>query len=131
MPLTLTTVPAVLAALIDLGASVLPAGVVTIDGTPDTDNLPTEFLAVGVSRDEDEPGVDGALSDEGNGTASETYTVRCVLSTATGDTGTQAVRDRRTRTAALFSTYAGAVRADPYLGGVLVAGGRADIETYA
>lgn len=119
MPAVMTTVPAVLAALVTLGRAVLPAGTEVYDGAPDVDNLAAQFLSVGWSRDEDEAGVDGDLEDQGNNSASEDYDVHCVLSVATGDTGGTAVADRRAEVMALWSGFGQAVRADPSLGGVL------------
>ena len=118
MPMAMTTVPAVLSALVALGQAVLPA-VTVFDGAPDIDNLPDTFLSIGWSRDEDEPGVDGDLEDQGNYSASESYAVHCVLSVATGDTGGTAVADRRTEVMALWTAFGTALRADPSIGGAL------------
>jgi hypothetical protein len=131
MPATLTTVPAVLVALVALGEATLPSGFTVYDGPPDVDNLPGEFLCVGWSRDEDEAGVDGGTADEGNGTASETYAVHCLISVATGDVETGAVARRRARVTELFTAFAAALRADATLAGVLTAGGSATLGTWA
>jgi hypothetical protein len=126
MPTSLTTVPDVLLALIALGNTVLgSSGVTVLDGGPDEDNLPNEFLSIGWSRDEDESSVDGGLSDEGNYTSSESYAVHCILSVATGDQDSAAVVTRRARLASLFSVFGIALRADPMLSGTLTAGARA------
>jgi hypothetical protein len=130
MPAVLTTVPLVLNALVSLAEAALP-GVQVYDGPNDEDNLPAEYIAIGYSRDEEDSSVDGGASDDGNRTASEGYSVHCIISTASGDTGGTAVRDRRARTAALFGQFVSAVRADPTLGGTLVAGARADIGDFA
>lgn len=126
MPAILTTVPQVLLALIQLGKTVLP-DISVLDGPPDSDSPPPEFLSIGFSRDEDEAGVDGDTADEGNHVYSETYTVRCLISVATGDVDDGAVAARRARVAALFGTYATALRADPQLAGTLTAGGAAKL----
>lgn len=130
MPAAVTTVPAVLSALYQLGTATLP-GVEVYDGAPDIDNLPDEFLCIGWSRDEDDAAVDGDQSDEGNRTASESYQVHCILSVATGDTGTGSVAARRTRCADLLGLFAAALRADPSLGGVLVAGAAATLGSFS
>jgi hypothetical protein len=128
MPAIVTTVPTVLLALVQLGQTVLP-DVTVYDGPPDFDNLPPEYLCIGFSRDEDEAGVDGDTTDEGNHTSSEAYTVHCMLSVATGDT--DGIADRRARVAALFGTYAAALRADPQLGGTLTPGSSATLGTWS
>lgn len=130
MPTLMTTVPVVLSALVTLGATALP-GVQIYDGPNNEDNLPDEFLAVGYSRDEDESSVDGSLSDDGNYTASESYAVHCIISVATGDAHSSAVAERRTRCSALFGQFAMALRADPSLGGVLVAGAKATLGSFS
>jgi hypothetical protein len=130
MPALLTTVPLVLNALVSLAESTLP-GVTVYDGPNDEDNLPAQYIAIGYSRDEDDAAVDGGASDDGNRTASEGYSVHCIISTASGDTGGTAVSDRRTATATLFSQFAAVVRADPQLAGTLTAGARADIGDFA
>lgn len=130
MPAALTTVPAVLLALVSLGTTTLP-GVQVDDGAPDTDNLIGEFLSIGWSRDEDEASVDGITSDEGNHSSSETYAVHCILSVATGDTGPGAVAARRARCAELFTAFGTALRADPQLGGTLVAGAAATLGSWS
>lgn len=130
MPAEMTTVPAVLTALMQLGQTALP-GVQVYDGAPDVDNEPDEFLCVGFSRNEDDAAVDGQTADEGNHTASETYAVHCILSVATGDTDDGAVAARRVRCATLFGQFAAALRADPTLGRVLVAGAQATLGTFA
>ncbi|GLW32272.1 hypothetical protein [Actinoplanes regularis] len=126
MPAAVTTVPAVLLALVQLGQTAL-TGVTVFDGAPDTDNEPAEFLSIGFSRDEDDASVDGDTTDEGNHMSSETYAVHCILSVATGDSATGAVAERRARCAELFGALAAALRADPSLGGALTAGGRATL----
>jgi hypothetical protein len=130
MPALVTTVPAVLSALYALGVTALP-GVHVYDGPNNEENLPDEFLAVGYSRDEDESSVDGSLVDEGNNTSGESYSVHCILSVATGDADDSAVANRRTRCSALFSQFATALRADPSLGGTLVAGAKATLGSFA
>jgi len=130
MPTTLTTVPAALLALVALGQATL-SGVTVYDGPPDVDNLAGEFLCIGWSRDEDEAGVDGDTTDEGNGTSSETYAVHCLISVATGDVEVGAVSRRRARVAELFTTFATALRADATLGGTLTAGGMATLGTWS
>jgi len=130
MPAALTTVPDVLLALVALGQATLP-GITVYDGPPDVDNLPGEFLCIGFSRDEDEAGVDGGTSDEGNSTASETYAVHCILSVATGDVEVGAVSRRRARAAELFGLFATALRADPHLGGILSGGATATLGSWS
>lgn len=130
MPAVLTTVPQVLTALVALGGSTL-TGVKVYDGAPDDGDLPDEFLCVGFSRDEDDASVDGTTTDDGNRIGNETYAVHCILSVATGDTGAGQVAARRTRCAALFGAFATALRADPTLGGVLVAGAAATLGTFS
>lgn len=130
MPAVVTTVPAVLLALVQLGATSLP-GVTVYDGAPDVDNVPDEFLCVGFSRDEEDASVDGQAADEGNHSSSESYSVHCILSVATGDTETGAVAARRTRCAALFGQFAYALRSDPALAGALTAGARADLGSFS
>lgn len=130
MPIALTTVPDVLTALVTLGRSTL-TDLAIYDGPPDVDNLPGEFLSIGWSRDEDEAAVDGESSDDGNHTSSETYQVHCIISVATGDTDTGAIAARRARCATLFSQYATALRTDPQLGGVLVAGASATLGAFS
>jgi hypothetical protein len=130
MPTALTTVPAVLLALVQLGEATLP-DVRVYDGAPDVDNLPDEFLCIGWTRDEDESAVDGDTTDEGNYSSSETYTVHCILSVATGDVETGAVAARRARVAELFSTFTAALRADPQLAGTLVAGASATLGSWS
>ena len=130
MPAILTTVPAVLLALIQLGETTLP-DVTVYDGAPDVDNLPDEFLCIGWTRDEDESSVDGDTTDEGNHTSSETYSVHCILSVATGDTERAAIAARRTRVATLFGTFAAALRADPQLSGTLTAGASATLGSWS
>lgn len=130
MSATVTTVPAVLLALIQLGQAALP-GVTVFDGAPDTDNEPGEFLSIGFSRDEEDASVDGDTADEGNHVTSEAYAVHCILSVATGDLEAGAVAARRARCAELFGAFAGALRADPALGGALAAGGRADLGSWS
>lgn len=129
MPSTLTTVPTVLTALVALGQAALP-GVTVFDGAPHVDNEPPQFLCVGFSRDEDESSVDGTTVDEGNYTASESYAVHCILSVATGDAHATAVAEVRAACAALWSTFATALRADPALGGALT-GGRATVGSFS
>lgn len=131
MPADITTVPAVLSALVALGATTMPDPVKVFDGSPDTDQPPDEFLSIGFSRAEDEGSVDGDTTDQGNHTCAESYMVHCLLSVATGDTGPGTVAARRTRAAELWGMYAGAIRADPTLGGVLTAGGRASCTGFA
>lgn len=131
MPAALTTVPAVLTALVQLAQTVVPSMVDVYDGAPNTDAPADEYLAVGFSRDEDDASVDGDFTDQGNRTADETYLVRCLLSVATGDTEGTAVADRRARAAYLFGLFATAVRADPQLGGALTAGGTATVSAYS
>ena len=132
MPATFTTVPDVLLALVTLGtATVGAAGATVYDGAPDVDNIPPEFLSIGWSRDEDDASVDGDLTDEGNRTGSESYAVHCILSVATGDNDPAAVSARRVRVAQLFALFGNALRADPALGGILGAGGRADLGSYS
>lgn len=133
MPAILTTVPAVLAALVQLGQATLGAvGVTVYDGPPDVDNLPEEFLSIGFSRDEDDAAVDGTSSDDGNYISSEAYAVHCVLTVATGDVDVAAVTTRRARCAELFGLFATALRADPKLGGVLTAsGGTATLTSFS
>jgi hypothetical protein len=122
MPAALTTVPAVLSALVALGNATLAAESVTVyDGAPDVDNLPDEFLSIGFSRDEEDASVEGASTDDGNYTSSESFAVHCTLSVATGDVDSGGVAARRTRCAALFALFATALRADPTLGGALTA----------
>lgn len=130
MPTLVTTVPLVLNALVALGATALP-GVKVYDGPNDEDNLPGEFFAVGYSRDEDEASVDGNAADEGNRTGSEAYSVHCIISVATGDVDGAAVAARRARCAALFGQFATALRADPALGGTLVAGAMATLGSFS
>lgn len=130
MPAIVSTVPAVLSALCTLGASSLP-GVEIYDGPNNEDNLPDEYLAVGYSRDEDDSSVDGSLFDEGNNTSGESYSVHCILSVATGDADAGAVANRRTRCAVLFGQFATALRADPTLGGTLVAGAKATLGAFS
>ena len=127
MPASLTTVPDVLLALVELGQVSLGATFAVIDGPPDIDNLPDEFLCIGFSRDEDESSVDGDQSDEGNYSSSEMYAVHCLMSVATGDVDASAVAARRARVAQLFTLFGTALRSDPSLGGTLTAGGRAEI----
>lgn len=130
MPAALTTVPQVLLALTQLGQAVLP-DITVFDGPPDVDNLPGEFLCIGWSRDEDEASVDGDTSDDGNRTSSEAYAVHCMLSVATGDTETGAIAARRARAAELFGLFATALRVDPQLAGVLVAGAAATLGSWS
>jgi hypothetical protein len=132
MPVALTTVPAVLTALVALANTTLVGqGVTVFDGAPDVDNLPDEFLAVGFTRDEDEAAVDGTTNDSGNYTSSEAYDVHCILSCASGDTDASAVAVRRARCADLWSLFAIALRSDPTLGGVLIAGARAELGSWS
>lgn len=133
MPAILTTVPAVLAALVKLGEDTLltPEKVTVYDGPPDVDNLPAEFLCIGFTRDEDEASVDGSTTDDGNHISSESYAVHCMLSVNTGDMGPRAVGDRRTRCAALLGLFATALRNDPSLGQVLTAGARATLSDFS
>lgn len=130
MPTVVTTVPAVLTALVQLGQTALP-GVTVYDGAPDVDNEPLEFLCIGFSRDEDDASVDGATSDEGNHTAGETYAVHCTLSVATGDVEDGAVADRRARCSVLLGQFVAALRANPSLGGVLTAGASATLGAFS
>lgn len=130
MPTEVTTVPAVLTALVQLGQTVL-SEVKVYDGAPDVDNEPDEFLCIGFSRDEDDASVDGVSSDEGNHTSSEAYAVHCILSVATGDVEDGAVAARRARCATLLGQFAAALRADPTLGQVLVAGARATLGAFS
>lgn len=130
MPAILTTVPAVLTALVQLGQTVLP-GATVYDGAPNVDNEPDRFLCIGFSRDEQESSVDGTTVDEGNHTSSESYAVHCILSVATGDAHTTAVAEARAACAALWSTFAAALRADPTIGGALTAGGTATVGTFS
>jgi hypothetical protein len=132
MPNVVTTVPAVLLALVQLGQTTLagqtgPGGdpVVVLDGPPDTDQPPPEFLSIGFSRDEEEGAVDGDTVDEGNYTSSESYSVHCIVSCATGDTHATAVAERRARCNTLWGLFTTGLRADPTLGGTLTGGGRA------
>lgn len=127
MPITFTTVPTVLSALVALGTSVLPSTVRVFDGAPNTDDLPNEFLCVGYSRDEDDASVDGELADMGNRVGSEQYAVHCVLSVSTGDIDGQAVGDRRAQLSSLLGTFGQAVRSDPSLGSTLGTFGRATL----
>lgn len=119
MPNIVTSVPAVIDALVTLGRNTLPAGVVVSYGPDTGTDLPDEFLVIGFSLDPDEANVDGETTDGGNNTASETYTVRHLLSCASGDSDPDAVRTRLLRVGTLFGLYAGGLRADPALGGVL------------
>jgi hypothetical protein len=130
MPAVLTTVPLVLNALVSLAGTALP-GVQAYDGPNDEDNLPDEYIVIGYSRDEEDSSVDGGASDEGNGTASEGYSVHCIISTASGNTGNGAVAIQRARTAVLFGQFVTALRADPLLSGTLTAGARADIGDFS
>lgn len=130
MPAVLTTVPQVLSALVSLAGTALP-GVQVFDGPNDTDSPPDEFIAIGFSRDEDDSSVDGGASDDGNNTASEGYSVHCIISTASGNTGPGAVAEQRARTATLFGQFVTALRAGPTLGNVLTAGARADIGDFS
>lgn len=128
MPAALTTVPAVLSALVALAETTLSGQqVIVFDGAPDVDNLPNEFLAVGFTRDEDEAAVDGSTDDIGNYASSESYSVHCILSCGSGNANTTAVADLRARCTALWTPFAGALRGDPTLGGVLTGGGRATL----
>jgi hypothetical protein len=138
VPNVLTTVPAVLTALVQLGQTTLAGqtgpkgGLVTVfDGPPNTDSPPDEFLSIGFSRDEDDGAVDGDTTDEGNHTSSETYSVHCILSCATGDTHTGAVAERRARCNTLWALFAAGLRADPTLGGVLVGGAQATLSSWS
>lgn len=128
MPAIFTTVPGVLAALVQLGNTALAAqGVTVYDGAPDVDAVPDEFLCIGFSRNEEESSVDGSTTDDGNHISSESYSVHCTLSVATGDTGTGSVADRRTRCAELLALFGYALRNDPTLGQLLTAGARASL----
>jgi len=138
MPNVLTIVPTVLTALIQLAQTTMagqvgPTGeaVVVLDGPPNTESPPMEFLSIGFSRDEDDGAVDGDTTDEGNRTSSESYAVHCILSCATGDTHTTAVAERRARCAALWALFAAGLRADPSLGGVLTGGGAAVLSSWS
>jgi hypothetical protein len=130
MPPVLTTVPQVLSALVLLAETALP-GITVYDGANDEDNLPSEYMAVGYSRDEEDASVDGGASDDGNNTASEGYSVHCIISVASGDTGPGTVAARRARAATLFGQFVSALRADPTLSSTLTAGARADIGDFA
>jgi hypothetical protein len=130
MPAVVTTVPAVLNALVQLGGSAL-SGVQVYDGPYDEDNLADEFLCVGFSRDEDEASVDGNAVDEGNNTSGESYAVHCILSVATGDVETGAVAARRARCSVLLGLFATALRASPSLGGVLTGGAAATLGAFS
>lgn len=130
MPLLATTVPAVVDALVQIGRTYL-TDVTTYDGPPDTDNLADEFFCVGFSRDEDEASVDGSAGRGENLMTSESYTVHCILSVATGDTDDAAVSARRARCAALFAVLAARIRDDPALGGALQADGTASIGDFS
>ena len=126
MPALITTVPLVLTALVQLAETALP-GVQVYDGPNDEDNLPDEYCAIGYSRDEEDSSVDGGASDDGNNSASESYSVHCIISVASGDTGPGSVAARRARCATLFGQLVTALRADPALAGTLTAGARADV----
>jgi hypothetical protein len=130
MPALVTTVPSVLSALVSLAGTAAP-GVQVYDGPNDTENPPDEYIAIGYSRDEDDASVDGVTSDDGNYTNSEQYSVHCIISVASGNTGGTAVADVRARVATLFGQFVLALRNDPDLSGVLVAGARADVADFS
>lgn len=117
MPNIVTSVPAVVDALVALGRATMPDGVEVSDG-PQAE-IPNEFLVVGFSLDPDEGNIDGSTADMGNNLAEETYTVHHLLSTASGDSDPAAAARARARVAQLFGLYAAGLRADPTLGGVL------------
>ena len=128
MPAASTTVPdAVTALLAVCTAALAGTGVEVIDGAPNADTPPDEFLSVGFSRDDEDAPVEGTTTDEGNYSSSEQYRIRCLLSTARGDTAAGAVAQARARCAHLHGLVAAAIRINPTLGGALTNGGRADV----
>lgn len=127
----MSTVPAVLLALVNLGRSSLPSDVVVFDGPP-TAPLPDRYLSVGYSPDEDAAAVDGRIpvSDSGMGFYNESYVVRCQLSVGTGDMTADATAAVRVDVANLLAAFNAALAADPMLGGVLTGGSRAAMGRY-
>ena len=125
MPNVVTTVPAVLTKLVQLGTATLAAQNITAWLGPAPAGELGDYLSIGFSRDEDEAGVDGTTTDDGNRISSESYTVHCLLSLATGDVDPAAVAALLARADTAWTAWAGALRGDPTLGGVLTAGGMA------
>jgi hypothetical protein len=130
MPLTVTTVPAVVDALVQLATTHL-VGVTVFDGPYNSDDIPDEFFCVGFSRDEEDASVDGVASRTENLMTAETYAVHCILSVATGDTDRAAIAERRTRCGTLFALFAVKLRSDPQLAGALQADGTATITDFS
>lgn len=107
-----STAPAVLDALVSGFRLALP-DVQVVDGQPL--ELQADFIAVGWAPD-DEPGVDLTRAREQLGADAdrETYAVACIASAWSGSTDPKRVRDRCFE---LINAAAGALSADPNLGG--------------
>lgn len=111
----ISTVPAVLDALVALTARVAP-GVQVIDSQPL--EVEQDFIAIGF----DEDGADAVEVVQTTGQLKgprdrEQYNVACLISAWSGDTDPKPVRDRAFELAGLLN---GGLKADPRLGGLVM-----------
>lgn len=125
-----TIVPAVVDYLLATFRANVPPRVRVYDGPPTVDDVPSDFVAVAYAEDEETSAVDGesVLSNFGNGIYAESFSVRCQISSFTGDA---ALKPRRDRVSMLYQTLVGLIRADPSLGGIVKRPGQAEVTGFA
>lgn len=130
MTAPVTIVPAVIDYLVATFRANVPPRVQVFDGPPVGDAMPPEFVAVAYAEDEESSAVDGesVLSNFGNNVYAETFSVRCQISSFTGDAE---LKPRRNRVSAIYATLVGLIRADPSLGGIVRRPGMAEVSGFA
>jgi hypothetical protein len=121
-----TLVPAAIDYLVALFRANVPPRVKVFDGPPLMGDVPSDFVAVAYSDDEETPAVDTnrQLSSFGNGIYQEDFTIRCRIDSFTGDNKLQ---PRRARVQEIFTTLGGLIDADRTLGGIIRPPGLAEI----
>lgn len=130
MTAPVTIVPAVVDYLVTMFRTNVPARVKVFDGPPTVDDVPSDFVAVAYAEDEESSAVDGesVLSNFGNNVYAESFSVRCQISSFTGDAP---LKPRRDRVSTLYTLLVGLVRADPSLGGIVRRPGMAEVAGFA
>jgi len=108
----------------------IPRGVTIVDGPPVADNMKADYIAIAYAEDEDASAVEGSRqdSDWGNGIKEESFSIRCQISSFTGD---QKMKPRRDRVTGLYAILLAVVEGDASLGGLVQGYGRAYVTDYS
>lgn len=122
-----TTIPAAIDAIVTLFTTALatPYPLVKVyDGPPVAGDVPTTYVSIGYSEDEDAYSVGGSTSRFGEGVPAESYGINILISTWDGDV---ILRSKRALVGGIYNTLAGVIWADRTLTGLIKAPGLAEI----